>query len=829
MWEEGNIADSADLSSVRSGGGSPRRRPRGAAAADLRRPCHAAEIPAADGGAPGPAIPQPRVLQTLEVAAASGAEQLHVIATGAPGTGRRSTIEAWLRARAQTEPTPPDVVYLPDFHEPLRPRACRLPSGSGPAFAADVEGLVDDARRRIVEAFESEGYRTRHRELQDELDRRRGAIFHALEQRAVASGVALQLTPGGVMTFPIVGGRPVPPAEMDTIPDVVRERFEHAVEELKVPVQEGFAAIHDLERDMQARHADLDREVAIFATGRLFDAVRARWVDGDADGVAEWLDDMREDAIEHLDELRGPPEAEAVPAMLRGMAPDTDLRTRYAVNVLVTHEPRAGAPVVVPTDTSFYDLFGRAEYETEFGSARTDHRHLRAGAVHRAAGGYLVLDAVDVLSKPGVWPRLKDVLRTGRAKIENLAVQYMLFPGVTLDPEPMGVRVMVVLIASTDLYEMLRAFDEDVARLFKLRADFQADMARDAVGIAGYAGLLRALADDRGLPGFDRGAVAAMVEHGSRLAADRDRLSTRVRDLTDIAVEAAQEAARRRARRVGREHVHAALVARRRRADRPEQRLREVMLEGTLRIEVTGEAVGQVNGLAVSIAGEHAFGHPIRLSAAAAAGEGAVIDIDREVELSGPIHDKGFLILSGLLAARYGADTPLSLRGSIVAEQSYGSIEGDSASVAELVVLLSAIGRIPLDQSVAVTGSLDQHGVVQAVGGVNEKIEGYFALCRDAGLTGEQGVILPRANLRHLMLDPEVVDAVRARRFRIWPIADCDEAFELLAGGRAGVRRPDGSWPPGSLNARVAARLAAFAEAAREMRGDGRDRSRPGS
>ncbi|HVP02170.1 MAG TPA: ATP-binding protein, partial [Solirubrobacteraceae bacterium] len=763
------------------------RRPRGLPATELLRRCRPSEVPAADRAAPGPQIPQPRVLETLQVAAASGAEQLHVIATGAPGTGRRAALEAWLRERAQGEPTPPDVVYLPSFRQPLCPRNYRLASGSAPAFGADVARLVDDARRRIIEAFESEGYRARHRELQDELDRRRTAVLRDIEQRAHAKGVALQLTPGGVMTLPIVGGRPIAPDEMEAMPDVLRERFERAVDELKAPVQEGFARIHEIERELQNRHAELDREVAIFATGRLFDEVRARWADGDEDGVAEWLDEMREDAIAHLDQLRAPPEVEELPPMLRGMAPRADLRARYAVNVLVTHEPGQGAPVVVPTDTSFYELFGRAEYETEFGSARTDHRHLRAGAVHRAAGGYLVLDAADILSKPAVWPRLKDVLRTGRAKIENLAVQYMLFPGVTLDPEPMAVRTMVVLIASTELYELLHALDEDVARLFKLRADFQPDMPRDGTGIASYAGLVRALEADRGLPAFDRDAVAALVEHGSRLAGNRERLSTRVRQLTDIAVEAAQEATRVGAARVGREQIRSALAARRRRADRPEQRLREITLDGTMRIALEGAVVGQVNGLAVSVAGEHSFGHPIRLSATAAAGDGAVVDIDREVELSGPIHDKGFLILSGLLASRYARDTPLSLRGSIVAEQSYGGIEGDSATVAELLALLSAIGEFPLDQSVALTGSLDQHGNVQAVGGVNEKIEGFFALCRDAGLTGGQGVVLPRANLRHLMLDEEVVDAVRARQFRIWPVDSCDAALELVTGRRAGT------------------------------------------
>lgn len=796
---------------------------RGIPASKLRRPCRRAEIPGDGEAADGPPVPQPRVVEALELAVAGHADGLHVIATGPSGTGRRSTVETWLRSRARVQPTPPDVVYVRNFHEPLRPLVHRLPAGRGRAFAEDVRTLVADARRKIAEAFESDAYRVRRQALHEDFDRERDEIMEAVVRRATAAGVAIQFTPGGVLTRPVIGGRPASPDEMESLPEDVRRRFSAAVDDLKAPVQEAFARVHDLERDAQARLAALERETAVFAVGRLFDEVRARWDAEEHDGVAAWLDELREDAIARFEALRSPPrdgddgQEQDVPPMLQALGASEDVGERYAVNVLVTREPGSGAPVVVPTDTAFYDLFGRAEYETTFGSARTDHRHLRAGALHRAAGGYLVLDATDVLSKPGVWPRLKDVLRTREARIENLAVQYMLFPGVTLDPHPVPADVTIVMITSGRLYELLHEFDEDVARLFKLRADFQPDMPRDAQGIAGYAALLRGLAAERGWPAIDPGAIAALVEHGAQLAGDRDRLSTQVRRLTDVAAEAAGRATSENARRLRREHVRGALAARRRRADRPEQRLREVTLDGTLRVALDGRVTGQVNGLAVSQAGELAFGHPVRLTATAAPGSGTVLDIDREAELSGPIHTKGVLILAGALAERYGGDEPLSLRASIVAEQSYGPIEGDSASLAELLALLSAIGRIPLEQAIAVTGSIDQRGIVQAVGGVNEKIEGFFGLCRDAGLTGDQGVVLPRTNLRHLMLDEGVVEAVRARRFGIWAVDDVDDALGLLAGERAGRRRADGSWPAGSPNGRVAERLAAFAQAAREQ------------
>ncbi len=793
-------------------GRAAHRQPPALGAAALRRTCRAGEVPVAStaGVPPARVIGQPRVLEALALAASMRADGAHhVFATGPAGTGRRAAVEAWLRERAAAAPTPPDIVYLFNFAEPLRPRAYALAPGSGRAFAADMDQVVAAARRRIGEAFESESFRTRHRALHDDLDRRRGDILRALEQRARAAGVALQLTPAGVITLPIVAGRPLAPNELEGMRDDQRERFERAVEELKGPVQEAFAAIHDAERDAETRHVELTREVATFAVGVIFDDVRRRW--SDEPGIPEWLDEVREDVLAHLDLFRAataePPEpAPPVPQP----APAQELRARYAVNVLVSREPDSGAPIVIPTDPSFYELFGRAEYETAFGAARTDHRHLRAGAVHEAAGGWLVLDAGDLLTTPGAWPRLKDVLRSRRARIENLAVQYMLFPGVTLDPDPVEVPVTVVLIGTPDLYELLNALDDDVARLFKLRADFDDEMPRDADGVRSYAGLLARLRDDHGTLDFDRRAIAAIVEHGSREAGHRDRLTTRVRVIADVAAEASEAARAAGADRVGAPHVAAALRGRRRRSSRPEERLREETLAGTIRVATEGSAAGQVNGLAISAAGDHLFGHPVRISATAGPGDGTVVGIDREAKLSGPIHDKGLLILEGYLTGRYGREAPLSLRASVVFEQSYGPIEGDSASAAELFALLSAIAGIPADQAIAVTGSVDQHGRIQAIGGVNEKIEGFFALCRDGGLTGSQGVLVPAANLPHLMLDEEVVAAVRRREFRVYPMTAVEDGVARITGMRAAT-----------IHARVAARLAAFAEAAQAGRDGG--------
>lgn len=786
---------------------SPAAPPAPAPAADLRRACDPAALPfdSTSEVAPvsGPAG-QPRALEALVLAAELRDGGFNVFATGPSGTGRRSSISAWARERAASEPAPPDVVYLPNFDDPLRPGAAELPAGSARDLAAAVERLVDAVGLRFAEAFESEGYRARHRVLHEDLDRRRDEILGRLDAQGRARGVALQVTPTGVMMLPIAAGRPLKPDEAANMPAEARAQFEAAVAGLREPADTAFAAIHELEREAAARHAELIHDVAGGAIRPLADEVRARWAG--APGIVTWLDRAADDMVANVVLFQGTEGAPPAPPAA-GATPAEALRARYAVNVLVTNDPDGGAPVLVPTDPTFSDLFGRVEYETALGAVVTDHRHLRAGAVHAARGGYLLLDAAELLAAPFAWARLKDVLRTGRLKIENPAAQYTVFPGVSPDAEPIEVRMTVVLVGTRELYELLYAVDDDVARLFKLRADFDVRMERDEAGVLAIAAILRQVSDAHDLPPFDRGAVARLVEHSSRLAGDQRRLSLRLRPLCDVAAEAGLEARRAGRERVGAQDVADALAARRRRSNLPEIRLREATLERVLRVEVEGASTGQVNGLAVSAAGDHEFGHPVRISATVSAGDGQVLDIDREAELSGRLHSKGVLIVSGFLAGRYAGDGALSLRASIVFEQSYGPVEGDSASAAELFAVLSALAGVPLRQGVAVTGSVDQHGAIQAIGGINEKIEGFFALCRDRGLTGDQGVVVPEANLVHTMLDPEVVDAVAAQRFHVWPIRTVDEGLAVLSACSAE-----------EIDERVRTRLAAFREAARAAR-----------
>ena len=784
-----------------------------AAPADLRRRCDPASLGFATTAevepSDAPAGQEPAE-QALKLAAELDGG-FNAVVTGPPGTGRRAAVLAWLSERARREPAPPDLVYVRCFADEMRPRALDVPAGRGDALAADVAGLVDDAARRLQQAFESETFRTRHRELHEDVDRRRRELLGRLEARANALGVGLQLTPGGVAMVPIVAKRPLTPEEMANMPAEARRRFEAAVEELREPSEEAFAQLRDLDRETAARHRELRREVALSAVSDLVDQVRACW--DDVPAVAAWLDEVREDIVAHLDLFAPQEELPPPAAALAARRPSP--AERYAVNVLVRSDPGGGAPVLSPQDTSFAGLFGRVEYETTWGAVTTDHRHLRGGAVHEARGGYLVLEARDLLATPLAWARLKEVLRSGTIRIENPGAQYTVFPGVTPQPEPVAANLVVVLIATPELHAAMHAADEDVARLFKVHVAFDDEMPRTPQTERGYAALVSRMAADGATPHFDAGAVAALVEHGSRVAGHQERLTTRRRELVEVVDEAGH-----RARSAGRDTVTAAdvrgaLAARHARSALAERRLRTAVLDETIRIDLDGAVVGQVNGLAVRSSGPVAFGHPVRITATAAPGEGHVVDIEREAELSGPLHAKGVLILTGFLAGRYCHDAPLALRASVVFEQSYGPVEGDSASAAELLALLSVLADAPVRQGVAVTGSIDQHGRIQAIGGVNEKVEGFFALCRERGLTGDQGVIVPASNLRRAMLDPDVLDAIEAGRFRVWPVRTIDDALEILTGRVAGTRDADGAWTPDSLNAAVQARLQAMSGAAR--------------
>jgi lon-related putative ATP-dependent protease len=753
-------------------------------------------------------IGQPRALEAIEYGLEVETAGFNLFLAGAPGSGRLSTVLDYLHAFSRERPRPDDWVYVHDFADPGRPTSIHLPAGRGGRLARDMQAFVAAARREIPRAFESEDYARRQREIVVAIGRRRDELAEDLRDFARAHGSALDITPAGVVTVPLRDGRPLTKEQFEVLPAEERERVTEASREIQARTAAFLHQLHQLEKETGDRVRELERDVALFATGRLFLELRERYA-GEAKVLA-YLDAVRDDVLGHVDDFGA--EAEERPT-LPGASP-ADRLSRYAVNVFVDNAETAGAPVVLERNPSYYNLIGRVEYRPAFGAAVTDFREIKPGALHRANGGFLVLEVEELVRHPFAWQALKRALRTREVRIENLAEELSPVPSATLRPEPVPLDVKVVLIGSPHVHHLLYALDEDFPELFKVKAEFAPDMPWSRRNERSYAAFVSRWVRESGLRHFDARAVARLIEHGARLRESQRRLSTRLIEISDLVSEASFCAGKAGHDVVQAADVEEAVARRDRRSDLVEERTRELIDERTLVIHTAGRRVGELNGLSVARVGDHAFGRPTRVTARVSAGRAGVASIEREVDLSGPIHSKGVLILSGYLAGTYGRDFPPALSATLTFEQSYDEVEGDSASSTELYVLLSALSGLPLDQGIAVTGSVNQHGEIQAVGGVTHKIEGFFATCRarGRGLTGTQGVIIPRSNVRDLMLADEVVEAVREGRFHVWAVGHVDEGLELLTGRRAGRRGSRGAYPPDSVHGLVEARLREFAE-----------------
>jgi predicted ATP-dependent protease len=740
----------------------------------------------------------------------------NLYALGTSGMGKHGFVRAFLERRAAAEQAPSDWCYVHDFADPRRPRALRLPPGRAPQLREDMQRFVEELHVAIPAAFEGEDYRTRRKLLEQQLSAEGERAFAAVEESARRRGVAIVKTPAGVGMAPLRRGEVVPPEEFKKLPARDQERFNS---EVAVVQQELQDAMGTLPREAR-RHRDelrkLDRLATASATGHLVDDLRARWADVPA--VLEHLAEVQKDVVDNAEDFLPAPEggAGAVKALLGGRAEKRSSR-RYNVNVLVTRPSPTGAPVVYEDHPTHANLVGRVEYVAELGNLVTDFTLIQAGALHRANGGYLIVDARRLLLQSLAWDELKRALRSKVIRIESAGQALSLTSTVSLEPEPVPLELKVVLLGERHLYYLLSQLDPEFPELFKVAADFEEEIERTSQGEQLYARLLGTFARREGLRALDRGAVARATEHAARRAADAERLQVHAETVADLLREADHVAGEAGAAVVGAEHVQAALDAQVRRASRVRERIQSDIRRGTLLLDTRGEAVGQVNGLSVLQLGGYSFGRPSRITARVRLGSGSVVDIEKEVALGGPIHSKGVLILSGFLGQRFATDRPLSLAGSLVFEQSYGGVEGDSASCAELVALLSALGDVPVRQGRAITGSVNQHGQVQPIGGVNEKIEGFFDVCRAAGLTGDQGVLIPAANVKHLMLRADVVEAAAKGLFHVWPVAHVDEAVELLTGVAAGERNADGRYPEGTVNRRADDRLNTFAERARSF------------
>lgn len=767
-----------------------------------------ADLPPIDG-----LVGQARAFEAIQFGTRVDKSGFNLFVIGPNGARMQDAVKALLADETRTRLSPPDWVYVNNFADPDRPVAIELPTGRAPKFHEAMHKLIDDLSGALPAVFQSEDYQTRRGAIDESFQRKHGEAFSALRDKAAEKDVVLLRTPLGFALAPAKSGQVVPPEEFTTWPEAKRRQVQTIIESLEKDLEHIVHQIPQWERERRDELRRLNRETAKYAVDQLIEETKTAFKD--VPRVVQHIGTVRTNLVENVGIfIAKAEEDESEPGYVRVGSPFD----RYEVNVLVTRDGNGpGAPVVEELHPALGNLIGRIEYIPLRGALVTNFRLIKAGALHRANGGYLLLDARSVLLEPFSWPALKRTLRRGEIAIEDISRFLGFATTVSLEPDPIPLKVKVILFGDRLLYFLLAALDPELGEHFKVLADFENDFARTPENEATLARLLAALARRDQLNALDRDAVALVLEHAARLADHAGKLSLVVEQLREVLIEA--DFCAREARRsvITRGDVDRALTARIRRAARLRDRAEEAILEKVALIDTEGVHIGQINGLSVIELGGFSFGRPTRITCQVRPGSGKVVDIEREVELGGPLHSKGVLILSGYLAGRYALDTPMSLFASLVFEQSYGGVEGDSASSAELFTLLSAVADVPLRQDLAVTGSVNQHGEIQAIGGVNEKIEGFFDICNARGLTGKQGALIPQANVQHLMLRQDVIEACKTGRFAVYPVATIDEGIALLTGRAAGVRGPDGNYPPDSINRRVEERLRAFANIRRSF------------
>jgi len=760
-------------------------------------------------------IGQERAVEAVRFGIGIQHDGYNLYALGPNGIGKSSLVKRYLGEQAGTEPVPSDWCYVNNFQQAHMPRVLELPAGRGKALQADMEHLVEDLYAAIPAVFESDEYRTRSQVIEAEFNERQEQTLNRIQEEANRRGIGLIHTPSGFTLAPVRDGEVVSGEDFEALPEDERKRIEKDVEELQKELIDALHEVPKWQKEMRKQVGELNREMAAFAVGNLVDSLRKSYQDLPV--VVSYLDDVESDVVSHFRDFL---HAEGKKTVFPGLEIPAGGATtvRYQVNPLITHDDDEGAPVVHEDNPTYLNLIGRVEHRAHLGALETDFTMIRPGALHRANGGYLVVDALKVLVQPFAWEALKRALRSHEIRMESLGQQYSLVSTVSLEPQPIPLDVKVVLLGDRRIYYLLAYLDPDFAELFKVAADFDDRMVRDDASQLLYARLVATMVQRSALLDFDRAAVERVVEFGAREVGDAERLSTHMRSIEDLLCEADHQARQRESDHVTSEDVQHAIDAGIRRASRIRDRIQEEIGRGTVFIDTDGERIGQINGLSIISLGQYMFGQPSRITARVRVGNRQVVDIEREVELGGPIHSKGVYILSGYLGARYALDFPLTLSASLAFEQSYSEVEGDSASSAELYALLSALADVPIRQSLAVTGSVNQNGEVQPIGGVNEKIEGFYDVCHERGLTGEQGVIIPEANVKHLMLRPDICTAVAEGHFHVHAVSRIDDGIELLTGVPAGERGETGEFPAGSINRRVEDRLIGFAERLRDFR-----------
>lgn len=759
-------------------------------------------------------IGQSRAVEAIELGTELELQGFNLFILGNEGTGRHTFIREYLIEKAKVRKIPSDWCYVNNFDEPRKPRAIELPTGKGRHFREEINRLIEEVQSAISNAFESEDYQNRRRSIEQKAREEQKESFEEIERHAEEAGFGFIQTITGFEFVPLIKGKLITPKESQKLSKEKQTKLREDTEKLAMELRKTMQSIPRWEREMREKIRELDREVAMFAVSVLIEELQEEYAS--LEKVVGFLKELQKDIVNNVNLFKQTQTKSVSVITAQG---DSDgigsggspIEHRYTVNLLVDCSDMEGAPVVFEDHPTYPYLVGQIEHVAAMGALVTDFTLIRPGALHRANGGYLVIDARKILENPFAWDALKRALNAKQIDIKSLAQAYSLISTVSLEPEPIPLDIKVILIGDRLIYYMLQLYDPEFLELFKVASDFEDDMERSEDNVQQLARLMGTIARQENLKPLEKSGITKIIEESSRIAGDTNRLSTRIRRMADIVREAHYWAEKQGRDFISAEDVSRSIEGRRYRKSRIHDRIMREIQRDTIMIATEGEALGQVNGLTVIQLGDYFFGHPTRITARLSLGSGKVIDIEREVELGGPIHSKGVLILSNFLASHYAPDHPLSLSASLVFEQSYGPIEGDSASAAELCALLSALAEAPIKQSIAITGSVNQFGHTQAIGGVNQKIEGFFDLCQSRELTGNQAVIIPSANVQHLMLRQRVIEAIADGKFNIYASSSIDECMEILTGVEAGLRDDKGNFPEGSLNQRIKTRLIEFA------------------
>jgi len=761
---------------------------------------------AIEGLPPGTIIGQERAVESLRFGISIQDSGFNIFVSGISGTGKMTAVKSYVEARAKEEKTPPDWCYVYNFQEPYEPLALSLPAGRAVRFKKDVHKLASEARQMLIRAFESEAFAERRKTIVENIERQQSRIFDAMNEKAEKQSMLIKQTPWTIATIPLQDGKPITEKQFANLSGEEQEKIRERQLKFQDEIKSAINASRKLEKEANEGVEALEKEVAESTIGSLTEEMNAAYAD--LPDIISYFNDIRNDILDNLQEfIAGEKQQNQEVPALREEEP---VRRKYDVNVFVDNSRQKGAPVVIESNPTYNNLFGRVEKESMMGMLYTDFTLIRKGAFHSANGGYLIINVEELFRNMFSYDGMKRTLKNKKIVIEEAGEQLGFLTTKTIKPESIPLQLKLILVGNPQSYQLLYLLDNDFKELFKVKADFGDSMDASPENITGYARFITSLCQKENLLLPEPEAMGKITEYGSRLAEDQQKLSTQFSEIADIVREAGYYASVEQLGHIDADSVKTAVEQKAYRSGLVQEKIQELISRNLLRIGLSGKVTGQVNGVAVLDMGDIRFGKPVRITCTVNLGKEGIVAIEREAELSGPIHTKGILILTGFLSERFLQDIPVSLTSRLVFEQSYSEIEGDSASCAELYAILSRLSGQPIDQGICVTGSVNQKGEVQAIGGVNEKIEGYFEVCRNSGLTGEQGVIIPYSNIVNLMLKEEVVTAIGQKKFHVWAVDSVEEGITLLTGIPYGSKNE-----PGTIACMVHETLNSYAQKAK--------------